>query len=329
MAHLDINFYGYLFLDVLGLIATIVATNYYRKFGSKDYLILAYFFLSVVFLNSLFLTFWLYLTPWLEWAFDDPIKYITYVQPQVLIVRFATFVGIWLLLLQAIRMQPWESYSLITRIFAFFILLESGLYIIQDVVEYINSIIMQNVFPPAESWFYKLTILHWIFPRTETSAVALNLIYALVFGFIGYLYFIKLREHSHSIIVRSIITWIVLTISLSISWFIPIIVSQIPTLARNPGAAAFMYEVSFYFTFIGMALITALIVLYPEALLITEYQINKADKLYKLIEVDDHGILPIFGLQRVKEYLTSLEMDFASDTQEKHQKILMEATKDG
>lgn len=289
----DLEFVVMVLSIIAGLYVIYKSIRHYQMVGSKEFLLIAVFFLSI----TVFTAFRVY-TGYISDFFDEyygnrnPAA-MQQISPLWMIVHIIWGAGIVAIIVHLLRLIEWRRRHPILKGLLLFIAVEGileAIYYIsfnfqmfynQDWLYYADNLLTVDHYPFTNLWFFHL--IPFISPSTALYVYLgiQNLLLALIYIIIKPI--VTSREVK---IVR--VAWILFGTIVGLRWilFLPVIV-EIPFFQEN---------MSFWFTFAqlstaaefleflaltGLALAVAR---YPEALLITEFQVTKAAKLYQYIE---------------------------------------------
>ena len=317
---LDFMFYFSILTVIVGLYACYRLTRFYFELGSNEYLLLAYFCFALVLWTFQYEIWGFYLSPEMLYYLDQNPEFFK-VYPELIIYRQPFWWIPVLLCIHAIRLRGWDSFNRPMQ----------GLIIIL-LVELILAGPIQDIFLHGTQMQTQLICVYnldfyeslWYLRLSLSSLVTIYSRYldaVFIFIFVVYAYLTTTPDKTTLSVRISLIGWISFAVMQALWNFLIsydyIFRALTPWL---PQTNVFLNNVMDFLQ--GFAIIVLMIVLLlaPEALLISKYQLFRATKLYAFVEsIPDQTLEPslpwtlLSYKTRVREYILSLPSDILTE----------------
>lgn len=314
----DYMFYVYILTVIVGSYACYRLTHFYFELGSTDYLLLAYYCFAVVIWAIMNNIWGQYLSPWQSYCVtQNPEFWRLY--PEWIIIRQPYWWIPVLLFLHVVRLKGWDSFNQPMKVLIIILLIDTVLsHPIGDIsthlVHWQTRLFFPYNVPYYESlWYLKHSLTAVLF--TWTYGIFVEQI--LIFVFFLYAY-VTLNPKQKTLSIQiSQIGWICIAI---IYIFMNIVIISDYLDSEVPDLYLAIYNTFYFFQGISIIIIMSILLLIPETLLISKYQLFKATKLYTFIEsIPEQKTEPSLPWDllsykaRVKEYVLSLPSDILTE----------------
>lgn len=304
----DVNFYLNVVVTFLGIFALQYTMRVYRKIRSNDYLLMSISLFGIV-ASYPWLIYLLYFTPaWFSYLWIQDDRWFDY---QGWITLFITlfYLSYFCLYLYVIRLRSWKSYKPLTKFFLSLLTVEVFLgsvahTFIYNVTLWITrdwSIHSGEVVP----WFFNISLIRLFSPTSEIADLLHDKELRFVTAIVVIIYFSTIKPSSNA---RPVIFSRLIWIFFGVTNLIINLVSSYFILFGETDANLFLLSIGIYGEVVMIIVLVIMIVTFPEALLISDYQILKARRLYPIVkEESERPSLDLFNFdKRLKEYVSTL-----------------------
>jgi hypothetical protein len=304
--NIDIGLILKILTIIMGIITIIIVARYYLYLKVVDYLLIAFFIFGLI--------------GWEIWVIyyylADPTYYSIVGQSGITglnngfhlgyltrnLLRQLFIWGAFALFLQNVRMRSWKEYHLIMKIVIITIFIELIFWIIGDFIlntyifEATNIEMWHTRASKAHNTVFSLTTLiqQILFPGTKWNQMYMIVIYIFIF----YTYLTLKIEHPTRSIKLSRIIWMIFALFGLFIWLFYYFY-RIGFIYL--GWRGWLEESIAFFTLLQFILFVIIQILIPESLLITNYQIMQAKKMYKNIK--NKTMPAVLGFDRVQDYI--------------------------
>ena len=318
---LDLFFVIYLLTIIAGSYTIYRLTKFYLDIRSVDYLLIAFF----IFGSAVYLFMWQlwtdYLSPFGIWVGRAE---AILVWPELFVGRAAYYWGYFILLIMVIRLRPWKEYHPVIKGILLFLVLESFLLTMADLV---HGFYWPRVLTEGPGVYEEIP------PLTFTMILALFLDPSIGTWLVGYgvfniaflsliIAFLTLKPEIKVKAVRiSRISWIIFGGVKLLEPLYRLLITEPEYFVR--------FELVVIFAFFAILFLLGFLAFAPEALLLTKYQLMRAKKLYVIYEREVQARSGVLGFldyeKRLKDYFDYLEQAKALPEFKK----VIESTSDG
>lgn len=306
----DFMFYFNGIIVIVALFAWYRLTRFYFELGSIEYLLLAYFCFGIALWQLSNQMWYINLSPAFSYFVDQNPEFWR-IYPEWIIYRQPFWWGGILIFIHAIRLRGWDSFNRPMKGLIIILLVDSILSNpIMDISTHIVAWQTQNLNISfyENLWYLKhsiaLAISWWYGPFIDSILMYIIVIYAYMT--------MKPSRINKSIKISKIgwISFAIIQITYFIVWATDIVVNAIPDINEA------LWDFLAVLNGLSLILIMMLLLLVPEALLISKYQLFKATKLYSFVDTvpgqKSEHLLPLNLLSyksRLRDYILSLPLD--------------------
>lgn len=303
----DLMFYLYIFIIPIGIYAMFRLTQYYLLTRATNYLLLSY----VIFGSGV--SFFLFsIRGYIIEGQGGAASY-----PYLMFGRATYFMSIIVFIIYAAKSQEWNNYNIIAKSILIILLVEASATLLHELIHDLlitfDSSNFGERFSPDYNppWYLKLTLTYQFLGWDYSDIAPLLAPIALLVSYLTMKTYQNISE-----IKLSRILWILIG-------FVQLIVYTALLLSyrsSNADVADFFYgfeEKLFYSTAVSLTLlvISLMLIILPEAALISNYQISKACKLYVYVQASEPVKKKEFwGFARLREYVENIPEDIYLDT---------------
>ena len=307
---LDFYFVLYLLTIIAGSYTIYRLTRFYLDIRSVDYLLIALFIFGTAVCLFMWQLWTDYLSPFGQFVVIRSPE-VLFVWPELFVGRAAYYWGHFLLLIMVIRLRPWKEYHPVIKGILLFLVLESFLLTMADLV---HGLYWPRIMQEGDSVYSEippLTFTVILAPLLEPFIPGSWLVGSGVFNIAFLSTIIAFLTLKPEINVRAV------RIS-RISWIIFGGVKLLEPLYRLVLSIGFdvilphfdLFELVVIFALVAVVFLVSFLAIAPEALLLTKWQLMRAKNLYAIYEREEQARSGVLGFldheKRLKDYLDYL-----------------------